>query len=207
MVESSRLWPPERGDVLLLFELVLNEGVEELAVEGLVPGLSREHLAEVGASLTHNRLEADHGCALGRHRHVLGGCREPDDVHPVVGEHRLVLSDAQLRLRVGEPHPHHYVYHPLAVVGTGDGREELVERCDRHVFSLGDKRAGQLHLVLCFSTLSMAGGRPWFPTGGPQQPNAQPVLGRIKADRGGTLGAAPCVWTQARIRRYTLHGG
>jgi len=51
------------------------------------------------------------------------------------------------------------------------------------------------------------GGRPWFPTGGPQQPNAQPVPGRPKADRGGTLGAAPCVWTQARIRRYTLHSG
>ena len=185
----------------------MDEGVEEFVVEGFALRLAGEHLAEVRSALAHDRFEADHGGTLGCHCHVLGGSRETDDVRPVVGEHRLVPSDAQLRLRVGEPHPHHYVYHPLAVVGTGDGREELVERCDRHVFSLGDKRAGQLHLVLCFSTLSMAGGRPWFPTGGPQQPNAQPVLGRIKADRGGTLGAAPSVWTQARIRRYTLHGG
>ena len=50
MVESSRLWPPERGDVLLIFELVLDEGVEEFVVEGLVPGLSREHCADVCAA-------------------------------------------------------------------------------------------------------------------------------------------------------------
>ena len=38
VVESSRLWTPERCDVLLFRELVLNEGVEEFVVEGLVPG-------------------------------------------------------------------------------------------------------------------------------------------------------------------------
>ena len=99
VVESSRLGTPERCDVLLFRELVLNEGVEELVVEGLVPGLAGEHLAEVCAAFTHDRLEADHGGALGCHRHVRGGCREPDDVCPVVGEHRLVPCDAQLQLR------------------------------------------------------------------------------------------------------------
>ena len=88
------LGAPEGRDVLLFRELVLNEGVEEFVVEGLVPGLAGEHLAEVGASLTHDRLEADHGGALGRHCHVLGGYREPDDVRPVVGEHWLVPRDA-----------------------------------------------------------------------------------------------------------------
>lgn len=101
--ESSRLWPPERGDVLLLFELVLNEGVEELVVEGRVPRLVGEHLAEVCASLTHDLLRADRGGALGGHRHVLGGGREPDDVRPVVGERWLVPCDAQLQIRVGDP--------------------------------------------------------------------------------------------------------
>ena len=96
-------------------ELVLDEGVEELVVEGLVPGLAGEHCAEVCAALTHDRLEADQGCLLGGHRHVLGGCREPDDVGPVVGEHRLVPRDAQLQLRVGEPHPHQHVYHPRTI--------------------------------------------------------------------------------------------
>ena len=94
VVESSGLWTPERGDVSLFRELVLNKGVEEFVVEGLVPGLAGEHLAEVRASLTHDRLEADHGGAFGDHCHVLGGCREPDDVRPVVGEHRLVPCDA-----------------------------------------------------------------------------------------------------------------
>ena len=93
---------PERGDVLLLCELMLDEGIEEFVVEGLVPGLAGEHLAEVRAALTHDLLEADHGRALRCHRHVLGGCREPDDVRPVVGEHRLVPRNAQLQLRVGE---------------------------------------------------------------------------------------------------------
>lgn len=98
---------PERCDVLLFRELVLNEGVEELVVEGLVPGLAREHCAEVRAALTHDRHEADHGGALGGHRHVLGRSREPDDVRAVVGEHRLVPRDAQLRLRevVRDPAP------------------------------------------------------------------------------------------------------
>lgn len=31
---------------------------------------------------------------------MLGGCREPDDVGPVVGEHWLVPRDAQLELRI-----------------------------------------------------------------------------------------------------------
>ena len=122
------LGTPKGRDVLLLCELVLNEGVEEFVIEGLVPGLSREHLAEVSASLTHNLLEADHGRALGGHRHMLGGCREPDDVRPVVGEHRLVPRDAKLQLRVGEPHPHQHVHHPRAIVVVRDGREVLVER-------------------------------------------------------------------------------
>ncbi len=91
---------PEGRDVLLFCELVLDEGVEEFVVEGLVPGLAREHLSEVRAALTHDRLEADHGGALAGHRHVLGRCREPDDVRAVVGEHRLVPRDAQLALRM-----------------------------------------------------------------------------------------------------------
>ena len=94
MVESSGLWTPERRDVSLFRELVLNEGIEEFVVEGLVPGLPGEHLSEVRASLTHDRFEADHGGALGCHCHVLGRCREPDDVCPVVGDHRLVPCDA-----------------------------------------------------------------------------------------------------------------
>ncbi len=151
---------PERRDTLLLCELVLNERVEEFVVEGLGPGLAGEHCAEVRAVLAHDLLKADHGGALGDHRHVLGRGREPDDVCPVVSEHRLVPRDAQLQLRVGESHPHHYVDHPLAVVGTGDGREELVERCDRHVFSLGDKYAGQPQLRLCLSTRVQTRGPP-----------------------------------------------
>lgn len=80
-----------------------------------------------------------------------------------MSEHRLVPRDAQLQLRVGESHPDHYVDHPLAVVGTGDGREELVERCDRHVFSLGDKNAGQPHKELCLSTRVQTGAARGFP--------------------------------------------
>ena len=102
VVESSRLWTPERCDVLLFRELVLNEGVEEVVVEGLVPRLAGKCCDEVRATLAHDWLKADHGGALGCHRHVLGGCREPNDVCPVVGEHRLVPCDAQLQLRVGE---------------------------------------------------------------------------------------------------------
>ena len=63
---------PERGDILLLGKLVLDEGVEEFVVEGLVPRLVGDFLSEVRAALTHDRLEADHGGALGGHRHVLG---------------------------------------------------------------------------------------------------------------------------------------
>ena len=110
------LGTPEGRDVVFLCELVLNEGVEELVVEGFVPRLAGEHCAEVRAALAHDRLEADHGGALGGHRHVLGRCREPDDVRAVVGEHWLVPRDAQLQLRVGEPHPHQHVYHPRTIV-------------------------------------------------------------------------------------------
>ena len=79
---------------------MLDEGVEELVVEGLVPGLAGERRAEVCAALAHDLCEADHGGALAGHRHVLGRCREPDDVRAVVGEHRLVPRDAQLALRM-----------------------------------------------------------------------------------------------------------
>lgn len=88
------LGAPERRDVLLFGELVLNEGVEEFIVKGLAPGLAGEHCAEVRASLAHDLLEADHGGALGGHRHVLGRGRELDDVRSVVGEHRLIPRDA-----------------------------------------------------------------------------------------------------------------
>lgn len=50
VVECSRLWAPERRDELLPCELVLDEGVEEFVVEGLVPGLADEHCAEVRAA-------------------------------------------------------------------------------------------------------------------------------------------------------------
>ena len=59
---------------------MLDEGVKEFVVEGLVPGLAREHCAEVRAALTHDRLEADRGGALGCRSHELGCGREPDDV-------------------------------------------------------------------------------------------------------------------------------
>lgn len=121
---------PEGRDVALVFELVLDEGVEEFVVERLVPRLAGEHLSKVRAALTHDRLEADHGGALGGHRHVLGRGRDPDDIRPVVGEHRLVPRDAQLQLRVGEPHPHQHVHHPRAVVVS-----RIVERL-RHVLKL-----------------------------------------------------------------------
>lgn len=97
------MWALERRGALLLCELVLNECVEEFVVEGLGPGLAGEHCAEVRAVLAHDLLETDHGGALGGHRHVLRGGREPDDVRPVVGEHWLVPCDAQLQIRVGDP--------------------------------------------------------------------------------------------------------
>ena len=126
--EFVLLGAPEGRDVLLLCELVLNEGVKEFVVEGLVPGLAGEHCAEVRAALTHDLLEADHGGALGCHSHVLGRGREPDNVRPVVGEHRLVPGDAQLQLRVGEPDPHQNVHHPCPIVVVRDGLEVLVKR-------------------------------------------------------------------------------
>ena len=44
---------------------MLDGGVEELVVEGLVPGLVGERCAEVCAALAHDLLEADHGGAPG----------------------------------------------------------------------------------------------------------------------------------------------
>lgn len=126
--EFVLLGAPEGRDVLLFRELVLNECVEEFVVEGPVPGLAREHCAEVRAALAHDLLEADHGGALGCNRHVLGRGGEPDDVRAVVGEHRLVPLDAQLQFRIGEPYPHQNVHHPLTVVVVGDGLEVLVKR-------------------------------------------------------------------------------
>ena len=117
------LGTPEGCDVLLFRELVLDEGVEELVVEELGPGLVGEHCAEVRAALAHDLLEADHGGALGGHCHVLGGCREPDDVRAMVGEHRLVPGDAQL-----EPYPHQHVHHPRAIIVVRNGREVLIQR-------------------------------------------------------------------------------
>ena len=81
----------ERRTVLLVVKLVRNECVGELVGES--PGLAREHCVDVRAT-----LETDHGGALGGHRQVLGRGREPDDVGPVVGEHRLDPRDAQLGL-------------------------------------------------------------------------------------------------------------
>ena len=153
------LGAPERRDVLLFLELVLNEGVEEVEVERLVPGLAGEHLAKVGASLTHDRLEADHSGALGGHRHVLGGCREPDDVCPVVGEHRLVPCDAQLELRVVLRYPVQHLHHPRPIVVVRDGRAELVERLDCHGITLtmpmhicGTRGDGSLDIRRCTAT-------------------------------------------------------
>lgn len=116
------LGAPERRDVLLLVELVLDEGVEEFVVEGLVPGLAGEHLSEVCAAFTHDLLEADHGGALGCHCHVLGSCREPNDVGAVVGEHWLVPRDAQLQLRIVLSDPVQHLRHPSAVVSGGNAQ-------------------------------------------------------------------------------------
>lgn len=124
------LGAPERGDVLLLGELVLNEGPEEFVVEGLVPGLACERLAEVRAALAHDLIEVDHGGALGGHCQVLGRSREPDDVRAVAGEHRLVPCDAQLQLRVVVRDPVQHLHHPRSVI---IGR--IVERL-HHVLKL-----------------------------------------------------------------------
>ena len=126
--EFVLLGTPKGRDVLLFRELVLNEGIEELVVEGLGPGLAGEHCAEVRASLTHDLLETDHGGALGGHRHVLGRGREPDDVRAVVSKHRLVPRDAQLQFRIGEPDPHQNVHHPRPIVVVRDSLEVLVKR-------------------------------------------------------------------------------
>ena len=135
---------------------MLDEGVEEFVVEGFALRLAGEFLSEVRAALTHDRLEADHGGALGGHRHVLGGGREPDDVRPVVGEHRLVPCDAQLKLRVVESHPHQHVHHPRPIVVVRDGSEELVERLNSHGFTLttpmhicGTRGAGNIGIGHC----------------------------------------------------------
>ena len=65
---------------------MLDEGVKELVVEGLGPGLAGGHYTEVRAAFAHDGFKADHGGALGGHRHVIGRGREPDDVRAVVGE-------------------------------------------------------------------------------------------------------------------------
>mgnify|MGYP000905807101 CR=1 FL=1 len=127
---------------------MLDEGIEEFVVEGLVPGLARERLVEVRASLTHGRLKADHGGALGGHRHVCGRGREPDDVGTVVGEHWLVPRDAQLKLRELARDPVQNVHHPRAIVGVGDGLEVLVERLDCRAVTLGDQHTGLLNMAI-----------------------------------------------------------
>ena len=134
--ESVLIGAQEGRDVAFVCELVLDEGVEEFVVEGLVPGLTDEVLAEVRAALAHDRLKADHGGALGGHRHMLGGGREPDDVGPVVGEHRLVPRDVQLQFRVVLSYPVQDLRHPRAFVVVRGGREVLVKRLVCHGFTL-----------------------------------------------------------------------
>lgn len=126
--EFVLLGTPEARDVAFVCELVLDESIEEFVVEGFVPGLAGEHLSEVRAALAYDRLEADYGGSLGGHRHVLGRGREPDDVCPVVGEHRLVPRDAQLQFREVVRDPIQYLHHLRAIVVVRDGREVLVER-------------------------------------------------------------------------------
>ena len=99
---------PEGGDLTLVSELAVDEGCGELVVEELGPRLARKHLADVCAALTHGLFEADCGGVFGRHRHVFGGSRKPDDVGTVMGEHRLVPRDVHLKLRVGHSHPHQH---------------------------------------------------------------------------------------------------
>lgn len=112
---------------------MLDEGVEELVVEGLVPGLAGERRAEVCAALAHDLCEADHGCALGGHRHVLGRGWEPGNVRAVVGEYRLVSRDAQLQLRVALSYPVQHLHHPRVIIAVRDGRQELIEPRDCHM--------------------------------------------------------------------------
>ena len=134
--EFVLLGTPERREVAFVCELVLNERVKEFVVEGLVPGLTGELLAEVRAALAHGGLKANHGGALGGHSHVLGRGREPDNVRPVMGEHRLVPRDAQLQFRVALSYPVQHFHHPRAIIVVRDGREKLVERLDCHGFTL-----------------------------------------------------------------------
>lgn len=67
----------ERRKVLFVVQLVLNECVGELVVEGLGLGLAGEHCAEVRPALTHDRLEADHGGALECHPMCLEEAENP----------------------------------------------------------------------------------------------------------------------------------
>ena len=130
------LGAPERRDVAYVCDLILDERVKEFVVEGFVPGLAGEHCVEVRTALAHDRLKADHGGELGRHRHVLGRGRERNDVGPVVGERRLVPRDAQLQFWVALSYPVQHFHHPRAIVVVRDGLEVLVERCDSHGFTL-----------------------------------------------------------------------
>lgn len=119
---------------------MLDEGVEEFVVEGLVPGLAGEHCAEVRFALAHDGFEVDHGGALRCHCHVLGRGRDPDDARAVVGEDWLVLRDAQLQLWVVLSYSVQHLHHPRPIVGVRDGREVLVECLDCHGISLSDSR-------------------------------------------------------------------
>lgn len=122
---------------------MLDEGVKELVVEGLGPGLAGEHCVEVRTALRHDGFEADHGGTLGGYCHVLGCGREPDDVRAVVGEHRLVPRNAQLQFRIGEPDPHQNVHHSRAVACVWDCLEVLIEGFGGHSFTLGRMRADE----------------------------------------------------------------
>lgn len=106
---------------------MLDEGVEEFVVEGLVPGLAGEHCAEVRFALAHDGFEVDHGGALRCHCHVRGRGREPDDVGPVVGEHRLVPRNAQFQFREVVRDPVQHLHHPRAIVVVRDGLEVFVQ--------------------------------------------------------------------------------
>lgn len=64
-----------------------------------------------------------------------------NDIRAVVSEHRLVPRDAQLQFRVGVNTPVRHLYHPSAVVGVWDGRQEPIEPLECYGFTLGRKRA------------------------------------------------------------------
>lgn len=66
---------------------------------------------------------------------MLRRSREPNDMRAVVGEHRLAARDAQLQLRLGEPHPHQQVHHPRAVVIVRSNRESLAMLCESRTAS------------------------------------------------------------------------